>query len=183
MWLFSNLVQSQRIKTSMFWTKKKPKQTQKNKNTLPRAQLLQRTFSVLKSLPGMSCHREQLHTAQALWLPAVVVGTQTHGAKSPTMWASGWHLTWHWAHPPIQSLLHTTSLLLPCLRGRQQQEWMLTGDILLTRGPRGSEGTTVHRGMTLLTGHCRQLQFLSQNFFSSGIQTALTGRFALSATE
>lgn len=76
---------------------------------------------------------------------------------------------------------HHTAPALP--RGRQQQEWVLTGDILSAPGPRGSQGTTVQRHDTVLTGHSRQLLFLSQNFFSGGMQTAVTGRFALSATE
>lgn len=46
---------------------------------------------------------------------------------------------------------------------------------------RGDNNTRSHD--TVLTWHCRQLLFLSQKIFSGGIQTALTGRFALCATE
>lgn len=86
--------------------------------------------------------------------------------------------------PPTQWRLHTITLLLPCTLGRQQGEWMLTADILVsTRSKRVRGDNSTQRYDTVLTWHCRQLLFCSQIFFSDGIQTALTGRFGLSATE
>lgn len=163
----------------MSWTKnKKPKQTQKTKNTPPRAHSLQRTSSVPKSLPGMSCHRE--HSTGTL-ASCPCGGTQTQRAKSLPCGQQG--DTWDGSEPTVP-LLPTTRLLLPCHgAGSSKSECSLLTSFQHQLPEDRSQGTTVQRHDPVLTGHSRQLLFLSQHFFSGGMQTALTGRFALSATE
>lgn len=155
----------------------------KKPNTPPRAHLLQRAFSVQKSLPGMSCHREQLCTVQALWLPAAVVGTQTQRAVT---YHVGSRVTPDMAlsppSHPVTAPHHHTTPALPIGQAavRMSAHWWPPFSTSSKRA-RGDNNTQRHG--TVLTWLCRQRLFLSQKLFSSGIQTALTGRFALSATE
>lgn len=152
----------------MSWTKKTPKNKPHHKSPFtPKGFLSPKEPSRHELSQGTTLKS----TGTLAVLFPLEVG-QTQRAKSPIIWIAGWHLTWHWAQPPTHSLLHTTTLLLPCLLGWHP---------FSTSSKRVTGDNTTQRHDTVLAGHCRQLLF-HKMFSRGGIQKALTGRFALSAT-
>lgn len=145
-------------KTSMSWTKKTPKNKPHHKSPFtPKGFLSPKE----PSWHDLSQRTTLKSTGTLAMLFPFVVG-QTQRAKSLTMWVAGWHLTWHWAHPPTHALLRNTTLLLPFLLGTNAHGW----HPFSTSSKRATRDNSTQRHDIVLAGHCRQLLVLSQFFFS-----------------